>query len=167
MASGRLINRASVDVQYLGNHPEVIPIVASWIYNEWSFLYPGKTRHYVESLLRERLHKKKLPITFVAFKAGDPVGTVSLKEFDLETRRDLTPWITSLYVVRQWRKKGIGATLMKTAQEKASRLGIRKLFLFTADSKLADRFYSRLGWVIRERTTYGSYSVILMEKELD
>ena len=150
----------------LADRPEVIPIIASWIYDEWSFLYAGKTRQYVENFLHERLHKKQLPITFVAFQSGEPVGTVSLKEFDIETRTDLTPWVTSLYVVKSLRGKGIGSRLMEAAEEKAGKLGIKKLFLFTADPDLAARFYRKLGWKTKEKTIYNSYKIIIMEKRL-
>lgn len=156
----------SIDIEYLGDHRDVIPIVAKWIYDEWFFLYPGKTSEYIESLLRERLHKRTLPITLVAFQEGKAVGTVSLKPFDMETRSDLTPWVTSLYVVKRWRGKGIGASLMKAAEEKAVKLGIHTLFLFTADPELAGRFYRRLGWQVKEKTVYNSYRVIIMEKRL-
>jgi GNAT superfamily N-acetyltransferase len=145
---------------------EVIPVLADWIYNEWSFLYPGKTSHYIESLLRKRLNKKKLPITLVAFQAGKPVGTVSLKASDMKTRRYLRPWVASLYVAKRWRGKGVGSSLMKAVEQKAAKLGIRKLFLFTADSDLAARFYSKLGWQVKGKTIYQSYPVIIMEKEL-
>ncbi len=155
-----------IDIQYLGDRQEVIRTVANWIYDEWSFLYPGKTVDYIESLLRERLHKRKLPFTLVAFKGGKPVGTVSLKASDMETRSKMTPWVASLYVVKRWRKRGIGSSLMKAVEEKAAKLGIRKLFLFTADSDLAARFYSRLGWTVEEKIKYHAYSVIIMGKDL-
>lgn len=160
------VKNRTVEIHYLGDHADVIPIVAKWIYDEWSFLYPGKTSKYIESLFRERLHKKRLPLTLVAFERGKPVGTVSLKAFDMETRRNLTPWVTSLYVVKQWRGRGIGSSLMKAVEQKAAELGIQKLFLLTADSDLAGRLYSGLGWKVREKPIYHSYRVIIMEKDL-
>ncbi len=159
------VKNPTADIQYLGDHPDVIPIVAKWIYDEWSFLYPGKTSKYIESLFRERLHKKRLPLTLVAFERRKPVGTVSLKAFDIKTKRNLTPWVTSLYVVKQWRGRGIGSSLMKAVEEKAAKLGIQKLFLLTADPDLA-RFYSGLGWKVTEKPIYRSYRVIIMEKDL-
>lgn len=139
----RSLNQApavSAEIDYLADHRDVIPVVAKWIFDEWSFLYPGKTAHIVENILEKRLHKRILPLTLVAFRAGKPVGTVSIKKFEIESRRDLTPWVTSLYVVKRWRGKGIGASLMKAVEEKAARLGIKKLYLFTADSALAPVF---------------------------
>jgi predicted N-acetyltransferase YhbS len=151
-------------IEYLGDHPDTIPILAGWIYAEWSFMYPGKTKKYIESLLRKRLNKKRLPITLVAFEAGEPVGTISLKSFDMETKRNLSPWIASLYVERPWRKKGIGSRLIKALEAKAAELNFRKLYLFTVKGLVS--FYVRLGWKIKEQTLYHSYSVTIMEKDL-
>jgi N-acetylglutamate synthase-like GNAT family acetyltransferase len=155
-----------MDIQYLGDRQEGIPILAAWIYNEWSYLYPGATLQDFEDLLRERINKKSLPLTLVAIEAGEPVGTASLKAFDMETRSDLTPWLTSLYVAKPWRRRGIGSNLVKAIEQKAAELEIRKLFLFTTDAALVDLFYSRLGWIVKEKTIYHSYPVIIMEKDL-
>lgn len=162
----RLKNGTLINIAYLGYHQEVLPVVASWIYREWSFLYVGKTRHYVEEFLRQRLDTRRMPLTMVAFVEGKPVGTVSLKESDMESRPYLTPWVTSLYVVPRWRGKGIGAGLMHAVERKAVRMGKHQLFLFTADAGLAARFYHPLGWKIKEHTSYYSYPVIIMEKDV-
>ena len=155
-----------MDIQYLGDHQETIPVLAAWIYNEWSYLYPGATLQDFEGLLRERVNKKSLPLTLVALEAGEPIGTVSLKAFDMETRSDLTPWLTSLHVAEPWRRRGIGSSLVKAIEQKAAQLEIRKLFLFSTDAALAVPFYSRLGWKVKEETIYHSYPVIIFEKDL-
>ncbi len=150
----------------MGDHQEVIPFLAAWIYDEWSYLYPEMTLQEVVSLLRERINKEKLPLTLVAFEAGEPVGTVSLRTFDMETRRDLQHWLTSLYVVEPWRRRGIGSSLVKTAEKKSAELEICKLFLFTTNVILPAPFYSKLGWIVKEKTIYHSHPVIIMEKDL-
>lgn len=166
MVHNRSNKRPPLKISYLHDHQEVISVVASWIYKEWSFLYAGKTRRYVENFLRLRLHKRKLPLTLVAFVGDTPVGTVSLKEYDMEERPDLPHWVTSLYVVDRWRGKGIGSGLMQAAEQKAAALGIGRLFLFTADPGLAAGFYAGMGWNIKETAVSHSYPVIIMEKEL-
>ena len=155
-----------MDIQYLGDHQEGIPILAAWIYNEWSYLYPGATLQDFENLLRERINKEKLPLTLVAFEAGEPIGTVSLRTFDMETRGDLPHWLTSLYVIKPWRRRGIGSRLLAAAEKKAAELAIGKLFLFATDAALPGPFYSKLGWSVKEKTIYHSCPVIVMEKDL-
>jgi predicted N-acetyltransferase YhbS len=155
-----------MDIQYLGDHRDVVPILAAWIYNEWSYLYPGTTLQDFTGLLLERMDKKSLPLTLVAIEAGEPVGTASLKAFDMETRNDLTPWLTSLHVAEPWRRRGIGSNLVKAIEQKAVELGIRKLYLFTPDADLVSLFYSRLGWTVKEKTIYHSYPIHILEKDL-
>ncbi len=155
-----------MDIHYLADRREVISILAAWIYNEWSYLYPEMTQQDVVNFLLERINKEKLPLTLVAFEAGKPVGTVSLRTFEMETRRDLLHWLTSLYVIKPWRRKGVGSSLVKAAEKKAVELEINKLFLFTTDIALPEHFYSKLGWNVKEKTTYHSYPVIIMEKDI-
>ena len=155
-----------MDIQYLGDRKEIIPVLAAWIYDEWSYLYPEMTLQYAVSLFQERVNKEKLPLTLVAFEAGKPVGTVSLTTFDMEMRKDAPHWLTSLYVAKQWRRRMIGSSLVKTVEKKAADLGIRKLFLFTTDLTLPDLFYLKLYWTVKEKTTYHSHPVIIMEKDL-
>jgi N-acetylglutamate synthase-like GNAT family acetyltransferase len=155
-----------MDIQYLGDHQEAIPVLAARIYHEWSYLYPGATLQDFVGLLQERVNKKSLPLTLVVLEAGEPIGTASLKAFDMETRSDLTPWLTSLHVAEQWRRRGIGTSLVKAIEQKAVELGIRKLFLFTTDAAIVDQFYSRMGWTVKEKTVYHSHPVIIMEKDL-
>ncbi len=150
----------------MADHREVVPILATWIYDEWSYLYPEMTLQDVVSFLRERENKDKLPLTLVAFEAGEPVGTVSLKMFDMETRSDLSHWLTSLYVAKPWRRRRIGSRLVETAEKKAAELEIHKLFLFTTNVDLPGLFYSKLGWIVKEKTIYHSCPVIIMEKDL-
>jgi len=153
-----------MEIHYLEDR--VIPVLAAWIYNEWSYLYPGATLKDFEGLLLERINKNILPLTLVAMEAGEPVGTASLKAFDMETRRDLTPWLTSLYVAKPWRKRGIGSNLVRAIEKKAGELETRKLFLFSTDAALVDLFYTKLGWAVREETLYHSFHVTIMEKDL-
>ncbi|HXY54114.1 MAG TPA: GNAT family N-acetyltransferase [Nitrospirota bacterium] len=159
-------NGAYVDIQYLADHKDVVSIIADWIYDEWFYLYPEMILQDVVSFLRERMNKEQLPLTLVAFEAGEPVGTVSLKMFDMETRGDLSHWLTSLYVAKPWRRRKIGSRLAETAEEKAADLGVCKLFLFTTDASLPGQFYAKLGWIVKETAIYHSYPVIIMEKDL-
>ena len=155
-----------MDIRYLADYPEAVPVLAAWIFNEWSYLYPAMTLEDVLRFLRERVNRERLPLTLVAFDGGRPVGTVSLTTFDMETRGDLEHWLTSLYVAAPWRRRRIGSGLVEAAVRKASELGVGKLFLFTTEAALAGLFYAKLGWTVKEHTAYHSHPVTVMEKDL-
>jgi N-acetylglutamate synthase-like GNAT family acetyltransferase len=156
--------RRNVDILYLADSPEIIPVLADWIYGEWAFLYPAMTIGDVATFLHTRMNREHLPLTLVAFEAGQPVGTVSLKMYDMETRKDLPYWLTSLYVAGPWRRRRIGSTLLKRAEQKAAELGIERLFLFTLDEALPGLFYAKAGWRVKEKTIYHSHHITIMEK---
>ncbi len=149
------------EIYNLANHKEVIPTVAKWFYQEWSHLYPGRTVNDVEQVIWGR-GKKKILITLVAFEGEELLGTVSLKIHDMDTRLDLTPWLSGLYIAESRREQGIGTTLVNVIERKAKELSARKLYLYTLKS---EGFYTRLGWFVKERTEYQSYPATIMEKE--
>ena len=68
-----------------------------------------------------------------------------------------------LYVKESWRKKGVGAILIKAIEKKAFELGESCLYLYTPDS---EHFYIKLGWSVMERENYNNVAVTIMKKEL-
>lgn len=152
-----------MDIAYLADYKEVIPILAQWFYKEWAYLHPDRTLADVERLIGERANMDRIPVALVAFEGQELLGTVCLKVHDMDTRLDLTPWLAGLYVSVPRRRQGIGATLVSAIEKKAHELGVEKLYLYTPES---ETFYSKLGWQLKERTKYHGYPVTLMQKEI-
>ena len=152
-----------MEITYLADHKEVIPVLAQWFYQEWGYLYPDRTLGVVERLIGERANINKIPLTLVAFEGEELLGTVCLKVHDMDTHPELTPWLAGLYVSKPRRRQGIGAELVSAIEKKAHELGVGNLYLYTPKS---EGFYSRLGWHVNERTEYRGYPVTIMEKEI-
>lgn len=152
-----------MNIAYLADHTEVIPILAQWFYKEWAYLHPGKTLADVEQLIGERINTNKIPLALVAFDNRELLGTVCLKVHDMDTRLDLSPWLAGLYVSAPWRRQGIGATLVSAIEKEARELGVERLYLHTPES---ETFYSKLGWQVKERPQYHGYPVSLMQKNI-
>lgn len=152
-----------MEIDYLANHQESVSLIAGWFYEEWSYLYPNRTRDDFEDLVRARARKDKLPLALVAIESGIVTGTISLKMQRVNGSNAYIPWVAGLYVVKEWRGKGIGAKLVEAMERKAREMGMRKLFLYTPKS---ERFYSRLGWCIIGHTGYRGIQVSLMEKDI-
>ena len=153
----------AVNITYLADHEEVIPILTKWFYQEWSALYPGKTIEDVRAAIGERTNRDRIPVALVAFGRATLVGTVCLKTYDMDTRADLSPWLAGLYVDAPWRGKGIGTALVRAIEGKAKDLGIRRLHLYTPS---AESFYSRMAWRATGTTVYHGTTVTIMEKEM-
>jgi GNAT superfamily N-acetyltransferase len=82
---------------------------------------------------------------------------------DMDTRKELTPWLAGVYVAPEHRRQGIGSALVARAVDCAERLGVPRLYLYTPG---AERMYSRLGWSPMERVKYRGSDVLIMHRDL-
>ena len=96
---------------------------------------------------------------------GEPIGTASLKPNDLEARLDLTPCLGGMFVVPEWRRRGVASLLVRRALEEAKRLGYEKVYLWT-DSVTAESLYLKLGWTVIERMDYSGRPSVAMARKI-
>jgi predicted N-acetyltransferase YhbS len=153
----------NVEIAYLADRPEAIDIVTRWLYDEFSYLVPGKTVGDVKVSLMARMNRDVLPLSIVASDGGEVAGTASLKLGDMDTRDDLSPWLAGLYVDRTRRNRGVGTLLVKSIQEIARQFGYGELYLYTPG---ASGFYHGIGWKTLEEATYKSRKVVIMNYAL-
>ena len=158
-----MITQDSIQIDYLANYSQWISTLAGWFYDEWEEFYNGKSMEDVAETIRERLNYNQIPITLVALHENIVIGTVCLKAHDMDTRKDLSPWLAGLYVTEPYRKNGIGTLLVNSIVQEAIRLSISKLYLYTPKTEI---FYSGLGWSLLEKTIYKGISVTIMERQL-
>jgi len=83
------------------------------------------------------------PITLIAVADNECIGTISIFENDLKTQNDLTPWLASLYVIPNYRCKGIAEKLINRVRDVVKDLGFKTLYLRTEHTS---GYYKRLGW---------------------
>jgi predicted N-acetyltransferase YhbS len=150
-------------IGYLADHPEFLTVLAGWHHGEWGRLHPGDTVGKRAERMKAHLGKGQVPTTFVALAEGKPVGSASLVDYDMEGREDLTPWLASVYVVPEYRRRGVGSALVERVVEEARGLDIGTLYLFTWDQ---ERLYARLGWSVLERTEYKGERIVIMSIKL-
>lgn len=154
-------NTSVTEIKHLADCPETIPQIAGWLYQEWGRFNPGASVERGIQRLEQRLDRDHVPLTLVAHADGQPVGTVSLVDCDMDTRPDLSPWLASLYVLPEHRRRGVGKALVEALVREARRLGIGSLYLFTYGE---EAFYARLGWQKFEDCNYQGREVVIMRK---
>jgi GNAT superfamily N-acetyltransferase len=142
---------ASVTIEYLADRREFIPTVARWHHAEWGHLRPRETVEDRIGRVERDCGHCEVPTTFVALAGAQVLGSASLVENDMETRKELSPWLSGVFVAPEHRRRGVGAALVERVVREAQALGIRRLYLYTPGS---GTLYLRLGWSIRERTFY-------------
>jgi len=151
-------------IAYLADYPQFVPLINKWLFQEFSHLTIESSERKWLIALKKKLHKKKIPTSFVAISGENPIGFACLVHQDMETHKHLTPWLAGVYVIPEQRRQGIGTRLVLHAMAEAKELSITTLYLFTPDKK---SFYERLGWNVLEQTDYRGVNVFVMSVDLD
>ncbi|HNV46421.1 MAG TPA: GNAT family N-acetyltransferase [Spirochaetota bacterium] len=134
-----------IEIVPLARLPHLAEVLGGWAYGEW-YAHRDVPRAAVIESYRHRAHSRnELPIAWVALEDGRPAGMASLKPDDLWSRRDLGPWLASLYVDPHRRNRGVATRLVETVVAAARDLSFPRIFLFRSHEWLDD-FYRNRGW---------------------
>lgn len=151
----------SLKVDYLVNHQEHIPLLASWFKTQNPEFFAHSTlTDIARAHFETRLNRDALPISFIAMMDGSPVGTIALLPESVTTHTHLTPWLAGLHVHTDFRHQGIGMALVAHGLEKASELGFACVY---AGIGGAEESYGRQGWRTVERVSYCEKPLSIMK----
>lgn len=125
---------------------EDIMTVANMMY-EWWGKEDNLTYEIVKEIVSSYCSNEDFPIVLVAKDKNRVVGTVTLLANDTRLRQDLYPMISSLYVIEEYRNKGIGSLLVKTLLDYAKGR-FKVVYLMTC----MDGFYEKLNFKFVEKT---------------
>ena len=67
-----------VQISYLIEHPEYIPQLAQWLFEQWGPTLGEKTPEKRIKKLKRHMNRNKLPIAWVAYANGQLLGTAAL-----------------------------------------------------------------------------------------
>ncbi|WP_428678648.1 GNAT family N-acetyltransferase [Reyranella sp.] len=147
----------------LVERPDLAEQVSVWGFDEWGHLNPQETLDQRRARIRGKMNLDRVPIAFVALDDDDGiVGTASLIFDDLEGD-PRNPWLASVYVPVERRRRGIASALVGAVEEAARRIGYERLYLFTTS---AASLYEALGWRALEERDYRGEHIQVMEKSL-
>lgn len=133
-----------IEIVSTAEWPALAEVTAQW---RWDAFAKGGELSFAELLADERLaaaEAAEMPRTLVAIEDGRPVGMASLVACDLAERPELGPWLAGVYVLREARRRGHGARLVRAIEEIAWEAAIGRLWLYT---RTAERLYAGLGWI--------------------
>lgn len=149
-------------IDYLGNHLNHLQELAKLHYDEWRHFSPEKTFDDRVMKLRSMAQSEEVPFMVVAVDNDRLIGSAALVPEDMQTRKDLSPWLASVFVKPEFRKSGIATRLVRHIENEATRLGIEKLFLYTEHAR---DLYVKLGWTDIEQCEYMGVDVAVMFKQ--
>lgn len=118
--------------------PEHVDTVAGWLWSFWGI--PGNNDFYCSFVTHGK--KDDFPAIYVAFVDDNPAGTVALLRADLFSRQDLYPWMADLYVLPEYRSRGIGSALQDFILDEAKKRGYPSIYLYTP----LVGYYEKKGW---------------------
>lgn len=159
MIVATLVEPSQMIIEYLADHPEAFPLLAEWQHKEWGYIRPGDSAQKRMARLQGWANHDRIPLTVVAFEADVLLGSASLIPHDMDTRMELTPWMAGVFVGEAYRRKGIGAKLVRRVMAEAGKLNVPLLYLYTVHS---EKFYEELGWTLLEHTSYREQPVAIM-----
>ncbi len=153
------MDEPGVTIRSLSEHPEMVAVIASWHWREWGHTAGEETLDDWVNRLRSRAGSVGLPFTFVALLGDVPVGAVSVCWDDIDQRfPGVGPWLSGMVVRSDARNLGIGARLVRAAEDRCRELGHERLWLYTRE---ALRFYTRLGWHIEAHPAFPHSAAVL------
>lgn len=158
----------SMQLDLLKNCPQVIPILAQWLYEEWKPYDASLTTEKLIHSFTTRLNNDAIPITFVVLKDGLPIGVISLKKETAPEFADFPEnsiWMGSLRVIPEERNQGVGQELLKFSQTIAMQFGYEKLYFYTSNPENV-KWYLKSGAQVIEERPFRHHEITLMEISL-
>ena len=150
-------------IKYLADCPQAIPILAARIFDSRGDEYEMHSVQNPIDALSQRLYRNRIPLALVALSGSRPVATASLKIQEMTTHKHFYHWLGSVFVVPEFRRRGIGGALVRRCEARAAELGVGNLFLHTPDR---ETFYRKLDWTPVDRPVYRGRRVVVMKKRL-
>jgi len=137
-----------IQIVPLDEYSRYAAICAHWSHGQWGV---RRDISFDINLLvyEERATSNVLPRVFVIRVDSFPVGMISVKENDMRSRPDLSPWLSALYVMPEYRKTGLGGRIIEYAGGYARSLGYAAIYLFidVSDESGLKAYYEKLGWI--------------------
>jgi N-acetylglutamate synthase-like GNAT family acetyltransferase len=152
-----------LQIESLADHLDAIPMLARLHHAEWRLVTPHLRLEDRLARFQARTCRGEVPTSFVAVMDRQVVGVACLVDYDVESKKDLTPWLASVLVVPEYRRRGIGSRLSERVSEEANRLGYEALYLITTNKI---DFYARLGWSVLTATEHFGRPATIMVRTL-
>jgi GNAT superfamily N-acetyltransferase len=143
--------------------PECIQLLAEWHHLEWSYFNPGGSVQKRIEKMQAYLGWQTVPRMFVCKDDGLLLGSAGIVLNDMDTKMELSPWLASVYVDKNHRKRGIGSALVKQVLDYARAAGFSDLYLFTQNQA---NFYKGFGWYPISNELYCGQKVTVMQIKL-
>lgn len=154
-----------MNIEFLADRIEAIPVVAKWYFEEWGHLVPECSLETFLAAISKGTNRDQPPVVILAVEDEKVIGAAELKPHEmLGIFPGLTPWLGGVYVVPAHRNVGVASRLAHKVLELAEAFGFEQIFLQT--TQLDGGLYAQLGWKPMETLSYRGQDVLVMKRHL-
>jgi DME family drug/metabolite transporter len=154
--------RPSVAIVPLASRPDLWTQAAQWSVEQWRHEFPSDTIDTYLDQYRAAANGAGgvLEVWAALSPDGGLAGVATLVDDDeLPDAIEPGPWLAAVYVEPTARGSGVGTALVTHVASRATVLGHRYLFLYTADRR---DWYERRGWLaLRESSVRGTAVTVM------
>lgn len=139
-------------------------LVASTSVDLWRRDFPLDTEEWYFNLYSESQTPGTLPVVLVALDGERFVGTASLiSDDELPDAPEPGPWVAAVYVADEYRRRGIGTSLLNELVHRAVQAGHEHVFLYTEDQMM---WYEAMGWQRIRTAELNGHDVTVMSLDV-
>lgn len=146
MIDKKYINKEKVNIKYFCDlSKEQLAEIIDIHFDYWKKFNPALDRVKVEKEFKEEYSvcKDKIPLGVALFMDGRLVAFCRLRVTNLKCCLELSPWISGLFVLPEFRGLGLGKMIVDEMCDIAKRLGIKIMYVWTDQTP---DFYVKLGF---------------------
>lgn len=134
-----------MEISTLAEHPEEIPKITKWYFDEWSHTAPDITFEMVQEKVTEKsINQTRIPMSFVAYLDGELAGVLELKLHENKNYLEYENWIGGVFTNPDKRGQGVATQLINKAKAFAIDTGMPQLYLQCESFNL--ELYLKLGF---------------------
>ncbi|WP_085919623.1 GNAT family N-acetyltransferase [Halomonas sp. CSM-2] len=152
-----------MEIVPLADKREFIAELAELHHAEWKHLNPSLTLQGRAEAISDAAGREGIPSIFIAMSGRQLVGSAALVQNDMDTKPDLSPWLSAVYVKEGFRHQGIATELIARCEAEAARSNANVWYLCT---EFASKLYEKLSWNHMERCEYKGVTVDVMYKQI-
>lgn len=126
----------NISIVSLKDLPNYRQTLTDYVENNWKQVF----KPFTEVLNEIFSGEKELPKCYVMLKDDSIIGFYQLVKQELILRKDLSPWITCVFIDKQERGQRLSSKLLEHGRTVAGKLGYTKVYLATGEIQFYEKF---------------------------
>jgi GNAT superfamily N-acetyltransferase len=141
-----------IKIAFLADHADAVPVLARWFRAQWPDYFSTRTLAAIEQDFHAEANRDRLPTRLVAFVDDELAGTIVLRARAFGDLPAYSPGLGGLYVADPYRRRGVGAELIRAGVDLSHTQGYETVYAATS---VAHGLFQGLGWELVETIAEG------------